>query len=709
MSAPTVDELVTPPAGSDRSTLLRRAPVLLGLAGLAVAQPQLDLFGRNPEFFIASDYTRFQIVAFALVVTFAVPLVAVGVVALVHVVAGTRAAEATHQAFMAVFAFAFALVAARHLDWESVPVVAVFAATVAATVVILARRFAGFELLLRYLAFAPVLFVALFLFASRSADLLWEGEAGAEVGVTVGRPAPIVWVMLDEVPLASLVTVDGDIDEQRFPGFARLAATSTWYRDATAVSGGTNFSVPSTLTGLVPSQGSAPTSLDHPRNLFTLLGTHADMQVIETVTDMCPDEVCSGAGVGVNRRGNLDQIRRGITDAAVVYGHQTLPETYRSRLAAIDQSFGGFLDDDAGGDASELAAEEAEADTAAPTGEILRAAIEGIDLSSPDPLFYVHEVFPHFNWVRTPTGELYDGPRGPPGSADRVWLDDEFLIRQALQRHLLQLGYADTLLGHLLDQLQASDRWEETLVVVTADHGIAFIAGQHRRHVSPANVQELLRVPLFIKAPGQTSGAVDDGNARLIDILPTVIDLLDIDVDWELDGVSLVADGPRPTAKPTMTLGPDGVPGGVDEVLAVAERNARWIPAGGWQEVVQVGRYGSLVGRDIADLETDGDADLRWKLSGPETLSDYDPAVDLLPLIVTGTLEPREAGPPEEALIVLNGRVAGVVGFPTVGRSWRFTALIDPTALVPGANDVAIYVPEGPPADPVLRPAVPSS
>ena len=44
-----------------------RALVVLGLSGLAVAQPVLDIFGRNPEFFVAGNYSSSQIVLFALV------------------------------------------------------------------------------------------------------------------------------------------------------------------------------------------------------------------------------------------------------------------------------------------------------------------------------------------------------------------------------------------------------------------------------------------------------------------------------------------------------------------------------------------------------------------------------------------------------------------------------------------------------------------
>ncbi|HEY3485974.1 MAG TPA: hypothetical protein VGK49_11355, partial [Ilumatobacteraceae bacterium] len=58
-----------------------RAFVILGLSGLAVAQPLLDLFGRNPEFFIAGRYGTSQIVWFALIIVLVPPLLGIGIVA----------------------------------------------------------------------------------------------------------------------------------------------------------------------------------------------------------------------------------------------------------------------------------------------------------------------------------------------------------------------------------------------------------------------------------------------------------------------------------------------------------------------------------------------------------------------------------------------------------------------------------------------------
>ena len=145
-------------------------------------------------------------------------------------------------------------------------------ALAAAGIVLWARRFTAVDLLLRYLGFAPLLFLGLFLLASPSSRLLSADDAGAARGVSIGVEAPVVFVVLDEVPLASLMSPDGSIDRTRFPSFARLAESSTWYRNATSISPFTHDSVPALLTSKDPKKGGLPTSADHPDNLFTLFG-----------------------------------------------------------------------------------------------------------------------------------------------------------------------------------------------------------------------------------------------------------------------------------------------------------------------------------------------------------------------------------------------------------------------------------------------------
>ncbi len=61
--------------------LRTRSLVVFGLSSLAVVQPLLDLFGRNPEFFVAGNYSTAQIVWFALLITLVPPLVGIAAIA----------------------------------------------------------------------------------------------------------------------------------------------------------------------------------------------------------------------------------------------------------------------------------------------------------------------------------------------------------------------------------------------------------------------------------------------------------------------------------------------------------------------------------------------------------------------------------------------------------------------------------------------------
>jgi hypothetical protein len=104
------------------------------------------------------------------------------------------------------------------------------------------------------------------------------------------------------------------------------------------------------------------------------------------------------------------------------------------------------------------------------------------------------------------------------------------------QRHLLQVQYGDQLVGQVLEGLRDAGLYDDSLVIVASDHGISFEARTAGRYVEPSTTDAIAYAPLLVKPPGQTEGAVDDTNVTSFDVLPTIADILGVDVTWEIDG-----------------------------------------------------------------------------------------------------------------------------------------------------------------------------
>src|SRR5918992_942842 len=107
------------------------------------------------------------------------------------------------------------------------------------------------------------------------------------------------------------------------------------------------------------------------------------------------------------------------------------------------------------------------------------------------PTFWMkHLLLPHMPYMYLPSGaRTRPGPRDPlPGMTTVPGFHDEYLTRHNEQRYLLQLGYTDRLLGRLLRRLEREDIYDETLVVVVADHGYLWRSGvqTRRRALAPA-------------------------------------------------------------------------------------------------------------------------------------------------------------------------------------------------------------------------------
>ncbi len=98
---------------------------------------------------------------------------------------------------------------------------------------------------------------------------------------------------------------------------------------------------------------------------------------------------------------------------------------------------------------------------------------------------------------------------------------------------------ADAEVGHLIDTIRRAGLYDQSLIIITADHGECFTGG-YLMHYTPLLSAAEHSIPLLIKYPGQTVGRREPAMASNIDVVPTVLDVLGIayPAGW-VDGRSL--------------------------------------------------------------------------------------------------------------------------------------------------------------------------
>jgi arylsulfatase A-like enzyme len=103
-----------------------------------------------------------------------------------------------------------------------------------------------------------------------------------------------------------------------------------------------------------------------------------------------------------------------------------------------------------------------------------------------------------------------------------------------------EVAYADEQIGRLIAELETLERFDDTTVVVTADHGEIF--GEHNCYLHGYHMWEpVLRVPFIISSPSlRVTGQVNDRPHTHMDLLPTLADLAGIDVPDNKPGLSIL-------------------------------------------------------------------------------------------------------------------------------------------------------------------------
>lgn len=668
---------------------------LVVLWSFAVVQPLFAELERSAEFFVARDNTSSDILLFAFALVL-VPPAAMMLVELAARAIGEPLGRAVHLTFVGLLGAVFAIGLFKRLLPDTSAVLLPAAALAGAGIAVAYVRSGGVRLVITVLAVAPVVFLAGFLLFSPVSQLVTGKQSGGVASAATGD-TPVVLVIFDELPTMSLMSAQRRIDADRVPSFAQLASSSTWYRNATTVADGTFVAVPAILTGRAPA-ARLPTSRSYPDSIFTLVGKRYDIHALEPITHVCPTALCGAR----KRDAAQTRLRSLVADLSVVAGHLMLPADIADSLPAVDRDYEDFGGEDEGVKASGAALTRSKAAIAGTDkfAERVREAERFVrNVRRPGrrpPLYMTHFEVPHVPWRMLPSGRQYPVP-GPnlPGLKDQTWGDDAFLVGQATQRHMLQVGYADRLLGKFMRKLRAAGVWDRALVIVTADHGVGLRRRGSRRPVTRADFAGIGGVPLFVKLPGQRQAAIDDGPARTVDILPTVAAVTGAPRYPGITGTSLTER--RPAVTPSVRNGRRGRLVSLDLATFVRQRDAELArqralfpdPANLFR--LSAG-HGTLLGRAIGSPAADPGMKATIEESGAYRRVVFSSGV--VPVYVSGRFT-RGGQPGTPLAFAVNGRIRAVGRSYRIGSQVRFSAMLPVTSLRSGANTVTVLTARG--------------
>ena len=99
--------------------------------------------------------------------------------------------------------------------------------------------------------------------------------------------------------------------------------------------------------------------------------------------------------------------------------------------------------------------------------------------------------------------------------------------------------YADDLIGLIVRELERLGLSDNTVLVITADHGEAFMEHGYIEHTACLH-NEVIRVPLILSGPTLPRGRRIRSQVRSIDIMPTLLDLCGLAPKAEVEGTSLL-------------------------------------------------------------------------------------------------------------------------------------------------------------------------
>ncbi|MFN5602024.1 MAG: sulfatase-like hydrolase/transferase [Acidimicrobiaceae bacterium] len=657
----------------------------LALSTMAVAQPLLDLYGKNPTIFSASKMSTVESAFFVLAILLG-PAVAATLLDRVTRWFGPKVNESMRLWLIAGFSFLLGLAIARWLNVDGNVGSLAIGALVAVVLPLLYDTQKVIREWSRWLAILSVAVLANAVLQLQPVLFMTNGPQSD--AVIKNSEVSVFQIVFDEFPLYALLAEDGTINAERYPGFAKLASESTWFRNAVAESNFTHQAVPALLASVVPQQAGGPFLAQYPKNIFTVFAGKTAVGGIEPVTSLCPPDVCGGS-TGSTGSFSPSRVKSFFRDASYVYAHRVFPPFLRSRVPSIEGAWGGF-----GAVADKF--KEQFGVGALSQIDALGRGVKAM-VNDPSPRVQVtHVLLPHAPWRVTP--DMRVAPLSKAISTANPESEDG--VRDTYQTFLYQLAAADKAISEAMSTLKEAGRWDNTLFIVSADHGISFLPTLPQRHtdfVDMEQANDIYRVPLLMKFPNQVAASVSDCAVTNLDVLPTILEVTGTTTSWEFAGESVAQECPSGRERRVVSATGESqvFSGGFGEARDRARHYATVVSnVGNIRRVAAVGSSASLIGQPVTSAGA-STAVASWTLNQKKMFTKVsDTRGSRVPSLITGTISltgPTEIG--TEGVVVINGVAAGVIGeLSGVRDVVEYTAILDYSLLTDGAHTVELYV-----------------
>jgi arylsulfatase A-like enzyme len=294
------------------------------------------------------------------------------------------------------------------------------------------------------------------------------------------------------------------------PHLDRLAAESVVYEDAHSVTSWTLSAHASLFTGLYPDAHQTVRPLDRLGDAYRTLA--------EELSDAGYDTAGVVSGPYLRRAHNLNQGFARWNEAAASQEHQ-----------------------------------DAHGDVTNPT------MLEGLEraLSERDPerplFLFAYFWDPHYDYVPpAPYDSMFVGPDDVPVPMQGYGRDGRVhagsppqALSYVLSQYDGEIRWTDETLGAFFAKLREAGLWDDTLLIVTADHGEEFFEHGWKGHKNNL-FAESVHVPLLVKHPGSRRRGRDDRLVSLVDVFPTTLEIAGIESAGEVQGNSLLDPEPDP-------------------------------------------------------------------------------------------------------------------------------------------------------------------